>query len=64
MHTFGLLQGLLAYPLTQWVGVLGAFNIVLVGMLFLNGLFMYALFPFSESLIYPEFWQASLKETT
>jgi hypothetical protein len=43
LHTYGLLPGLLAYPLTGWLGVTGAYNVMLVAMLFLNGLAFYAL---------------------
>lgn len=43
LHTYGLLQGLAAYPFTAWLGVVGAFNLVLVAGLWLNGLAVYAL---------------------
>ncbi len=43
LHTFGLLQGLLAAPLSQLVGVVGAYNLVLVLTLWLNGAVTYAL---------------------
>jgi len=43
LHAYGLLQGLLAYPFTGWLGVVGAFNLVLVATLFLNGAVGYAL---------------------
>jgi hypothetical protein len=43
LHTYGLLQGVLAYPFIGLVGVVGAFNLVLIGTLFLNGAALYAL---------------------
>jgi hypothetical protein len=42
-HSHALLQGLLAYPLTHLVGVVGAYNLLLIAMLLLNGLAIYAL---------------------
>lgn len=44
LNTFGLLQGLLAFPLTYLLGVVGAYNAVLLLTLFLNGAVAYALF--------------------
>jgi hypothetical protein len=43
LHTYGLLQGLLAYPFADWLGVVGSYNLVLVATLFLNGALGYAL---------------------
>jgi hypothetical protein len=43
LHTYGLLQGVLAAPLVPLVGVVGAFNLVLVGTLYLNGVGLYVL---------------------
>ena len=43
LHTYGLLQGLAAYPFTGWLGVVGAFNLVLIVSLWLNGTAVYAL---------------------
>lgn len=43
LHTYGLLQGLAAYPFVTWLGVAGAFNLVLIATLWLNGLAVYAL---------------------
>lgn len=43
LHTYGLLQGLMAYPFTGWLGVNGAFNLILIFNLFLNGLALYTL---------------------
>jgi transcriptional regulator with XRE-family HTH domain len=43
LNTFGLLQGLIAFPLIGWLGVVGAYNFVLVASLFLNGAVTYAL---------------------
>jgi hypothetical protein len=43
LHTYGLLQGLMAYPFTGWLGVVGAFNLILIVNLFFNGLALYAL---------------------
>ena len=43
LHTYGLLEGLLAAPLVGWLGVVGAFNAVLLATLVGNGLATYAL---------------------
>ena len=43
LHTYGLLQGLAAAPLVPLLGVPGAFNLMLVGTLVLNGVAGYAL---------------------
>jgi len=43
LHTYGLLQGLLAAPMVPLVGVVGAFNVMLVATLLLNGLLIYSL---------------------
>jgi hypothetical protein len=43
LHTYGLLQGVLAAPLVALVGVVGAFNLMLVATLWLNGVALYAL---------------------
>lgn len=43
LHTYGLLFGLMAYPFTPLLGVVGAYNLVLIAMLFLNGAASYAL---------------------
>lgn len=43
LHTYGLLQGLMAYPFTGIVGVVGAYNFVLILTLFLNGAGLYVL---------------------
>jgi hypothetical protein len=43
LHTYGLLEGLLAAPLAGWLGVVGAFNVVVLGTLVGNGLATYAL---------------------
>jgi hypothetical protein len=43
LHTYGLLQGVLVSPLVPVVGVVGAFNLMLVGTLLLNGLCIYLL---------------------
>jgi len=43
LHTYGLLQGLAAAPVVPLLGVPGAFNLVLVATLVLNGLAGYAL---------------------
>jgi hypothetical protein len=43
LHTYGLLQGLAAAPVVPLLGVPGAFNLMLVGTLVLNGLAGYAL---------------------
>ena len=43
LHTYGLLQGLAAAPLVPLLGVPGAFNVMLVGTLVLNGIAGYAL---------------------
>lgn len=43
LHTYGLLQGLAAYPFTGWLGVVGAFNLILIISLWLNGSAVYAL---------------------
>jgi hypothetical protein len=43
LHTYGLLQGLLAAPLAATLGVVAAFNLMLVGTLLLNGVLLYAL---------------------
>jgi hypothetical protein len=43
LHTYGLLQGMLAAPLVALVGVPGAFNLMLVGTLWLNGVALYVL---------------------
>ena len=38
VHTYGPLLPLLAYPFTFFLGIVGAYNLVLVVMFFLNGL--------------------------
>jgi hypothetical protein len=43
LHTLGLLQGLMAFPLTWLLGDLGAFNLVLALSVWLNGACLYAL---------------------
>jgi len=43
IHTYGLLQGLMAYPFTGWLGDLGAFNLMLVVTLWLNAVLMWVL---------------------
>jgi hypothetical protein len=43
LHTYGLLEGLLAAPFVGWLGVVGAFNLVLLATLIGNGLASYAL---------------------
>jgi hypothetical protein len=43
LNTFGLLQAIVAYPFTAWLGVVGAFNLVFLGTIFLNGVATYAL---------------------
>ena len=43
LHTYGLLEGLLAAPFVGWLGVVGAFNLVLVATLAANGIATYAL---------------------
>ena len=43
LHTYGLLEGLLAAPFVAWLGVVGAFNLVLLATLIGNGLAAYAL---------------------
>lgn len=43
MHTYGMLQGVAAFPFTGLLGVVGALNLVLVMTLFLNGVALYAL---------------------
>jgi hypothetical protein len=43
LHTYGLLEGLLAAPFIGWLGVVGAFNLVLLVTLALNGLATYGL---------------------
>src|SRR5262249_28480484 len=43
LHTYGLLQGVLVSPLVPVVGVVGAYNLMLVGTLLLNGLCIYLL---------------------
>ncbi len=42
-HAYGLLQNLLVYPLVHWLGVVGAFNTIVIGTVWLNGLAVYAL---------------------
>ena len=37
LHALAPLQGLLAYPLTRAMGPLGAYNLILILSLFLNG---------------------------
>ncbi len=44
LNTFGLLPGLLAFPFTTWLGVVGTYNLILIFTLFLNGAVTYALF--------------------
>ena len=41
VHTYGPLLPLLAYPFTFFLGIVGAYNLVLVVMFFLNGLAAY-----------------------
>lgn len=43
LHTYGLLQGLMVYPLTGILGVIGAYNAAVILTLFLNGATLYAL---------------------
>ncbi|MBZ0284090.1 MAG: hypothetical protein K8L97_25340 [Anaerolineae bacterium] len=43
LHTYGLLQGFMAYPFTGILGVVGAYNLILILTLFLNGLSLYLL---------------------
>jgi len=43
LHTYGLLQGLAAAPLVPLVGVIAAFNLMLIATLALNGVASYAL---------------------
>ncbi len=43
LHTYGLLQSLLASPLVPVVGAIGAFNLMLLLSVLLNGLAVYAL---------------------
>ena len=43
LHTYGLFQGLLGALFVGWIGVIGAFNLVVVGTLMLNGVCGYAL---------------------
>jgi len=43
LHTYGLLQGVLSAPLVSLVGVVGAFNLMLVGTIWLNGAALYVL---------------------
>jgi hypothetical protein len=43
LHTYGLLQGVMAYPFTNLLGVVGAFNLILIVTYFLNGLAVYSL---------------------
>jgi hypothetical protein len=43
LHTYGLLQGVLAAPLVPLVGVQGAFNLMLLATLWLNGAALYVL---------------------
>lgn len=43
LHTYGLLQGLMAYPFTGLLGAVGAFNLMLIVNLWLNGAALYAL---------------------
>ncbi len=43
LHTYGLLQGLIAYPFTESLGVVGGYNLALVTTLFLNGVMSYTL---------------------
>jgi hypothetical protein len=43
LHTYGLLQGLIAFPLVGWLGVTGAYNFVVLLTLFLNGASLYFL---------------------
>lgn len=41
LHTYGLLQGFMVYPFTGILGVVGAYNLILILTLFLNGLSLY-----------------------
>ncbi len=43
LHTYGLFPGLLVSPLVPLAGVVGAFNLMLIGTLVLNGVVCYAL---------------------
>jgi hypothetical protein len=43
LHTYGLLQGFMAYPFRASLGVVGAFNLLLIASLWLNGLAVYVL---------------------
>jgi hypothetical protein len=43
LHTYGLLQGVLAEPLVLWLGVVAGFNVIVVLTLLLNGVTTYAL---------------------
>jgi hypothetical protein len=43
LHTYGVLQGVLAAPLSATVGVVAAFNLMLIGTLLLNGVLLYVL---------------------
>jgi hypothetical protein len=43
LNTFGLLQGLIAFPITPVLGIVGAYNLVLVLTLVLNGVTGYLL---------------------
>ena len=43
LHTYGLLQGVAAAPLVPLLGVQGAFNLMLLATVVLNGLPMFAL---------------------
>src|SRR5215207_6604100 len=43
LHLYGLLQGLVAYPLIPVLGVVGAFNVVVIATVVLNGVSGYAL---------------------
>src|SRR4051794_24867035 len=43
LHTYGLLQGLMAYIPQELLGVVGAFNLIVLTTLWLNGVAAYAL---------------------
>lgn len=42
-HTYAPLYGVLVYPFIGWLGVVGAFNLVWLMTIFLNGTFLYLL---------------------
>ncbi len=44
LSTFGMLQGFFAFPFTYLLGVVGAYNLILILTLFANGAVAYALF--------------------